>query len=84
MGIVAAARLQRDADDVGDAVKREGMMPIPTRLVRKREGRRGTTTTTSLMSQVDEPHEDERAGLAVLKRRVPLLDDQWSIDSGRS
>jgi hypothetical protein len=59
-------------------------MPIRTRLGRKIEGRRDTTATTSLMSQVDEPREHERGGLAVLKRRVPLLDDQWSIDSGRS
>jgi hypothetical protein len=59
-------------------------MPIRPRLGRKIEGRRDTTATTWLMSQVDEPHEHEGGGLAVLKRRVPLLDDQWSIASGRS
>jgi hypothetical protein len=38
MGIAVAARLQRDADDVRDAVQLEGMMPIPTRLGRKLDG----------------------------------------------
>jgi hypothetical protein len=37
-----------------------------------------------LMSQVDEPLGHERGGLAVLKRRVPLLDDHRSTASGRS
>ena len=59
-------------------------MPIRTRLGRKIEGRRDTTATKSLMSQVDELHEHEGGGLAVLKRRVPFLDDQWSTASGRS
>ena len=59
-------------------------MSIRMRLGRKLEGRRGTSTTSSLMSQVDKPHEHERLGLAVMKRGVVLLDDDRSTDSGWS
>ena len=69
MGIVVAPSVPRDADGVGDAVQLEGMMPIRTRLGRKIEGRRDTTATTSLMSQVDEPHGHKRGGLAAEAKR---------------
>jgi hypothetical protein len=59
-------------------------MSIPTRLGRELDGRRSTTTTASAMSQDGEPHEHARAGLAVLKRNVALLDDDRSTDSGWS
>ena len=86
MGIVVAALAawQRDTGDVGDAVQLEGMTPISTRLGRKRKGPRGRTMTSSLMLQVDKPHEHERAGVAVPERSVALLDDHRSTDSGWS
>jgi hypothetical protein len=84
MGIVVAPPLQRGADNVGYAVKLEGMTPISRRPGRKREGLRSRTMTSSLMLQVDKPHEHERPGLAVSKQRVALLDDHRSRDSGWS
>jgi hypothetical protein len=41
----------------------------------------GTSTTASVMSRGGEPYEHERAGLAVLKRSVALVDDHRSTAS---
>jgi hypothetical protein len=60
MGIVIAPPLQRDADDVGDAVQLEGMTPISNATEQETRGPTRQNHDSIADVQVDKPAAHER------------------------